>query len=136
MAERFITIATFNDHTEAHILKGRLEAEGILCFLKDENIVAVQPFYSFAVGGIKLQVTEGDVEEAHKILYDIRKGGNEYILDDSMELASPEEETDTIICPKCGSEHIEEKAPSRFTFSLSRLFGSNKFKCRNCGYNW
>lgn len=134
MAERFVTIATFNDYTEAHILKGRLEAEGILCFLKDENIVAVQPFYSFAVGGIKLQVTEGDVEEAFNILKEIRQGDNEYILDDSIELASPEQEKE-IKCPNCGSDKIEEVVPDSSSL-FSRLFRKQKYICRNCGNSW
>jgi hypothetical protein len=134
MAERFITIATFNNLTEAHIVKGRLEASGILCFLKDENIVAVQPFYSFAVGGIKLQVTEGDVEEAHDILKQIRLGENEYILDDSIELALPEQEKE-IACPVCGSDRVEEIEPDSLS-TFSRLFRRHIFKCRNCGNSW
>ncbi|MDX5437376.1 MAG: DUF2007 domain-containing protein, partial [Pontibacter sp.] len=86
MAERLVTIATFNEPTEAHILKGRLEAEGILCFLGDEHIVGAQPFYSVAVGGVKLRVTEQDVEEAKTILSRIQ--GGEGIYDyDTIELA-------------------------------------------------
>lgn len=134
MAERFITIATFNDFTEAHILKGRLEAEGILCFLKDENIVAVQPFYSFAVGGIKLQVTEGDVEEAYHILKEIRQGDNEYILDESIELASPEQDKE-FRCPYCESDQVEEVI-SRSIFPFSKFFRKKKYKCHNCGKSW
>ena len=137
MAERFITIATFNDFTEAHILKGRLEAEGILCFLADENIVAVQPFYSIAVGGIKLQVTEGDEVEARLILNDIRKGGNEYILDDSIDLATPEQlQANIAHCPACGSDQITEDTRTPSVFSFRFLFGGRKYSCSNCGNTW
>lgn len=137
MAERFVTIATFNDFTEAHIMKGRLEASGILCFLADQNIVAAQPFYALAVGGIKLQVTEGDVEEAHKILSDIHTGDNEYVLDDSIDLAAPElKNSSDVRCPNCGSNLIEEETRTPSIFSFRFLFGSHKYKCNNCGNNW
>jgi hypothetical protein len=67
MAE-IVTIATFTLPTQLSIVKGRLEAEGIECFVKDELTVQVNNFYSNAVGGIKLQVCDYDVEKATEIL--------------------------------------------------------------------
>lgn len=137
MAERFITIATFNDLTAAHIFKGRLEASGILCFLADENIVAAHPFYALAVGGIKLQVTEGDAEEAHAILNDIRQGDNEYVMEDSMETATSKQiESGKVHCPYCGSTLVEEETRTPSIFSFRFLFGSRKYNCQNCGNSW
>ncbi|MFD2245868.1 DUF2007 domain-containing protein [Pontibacter ruber] len=144
MAERLVTIATFNEPTEAHIVKGRLEAEGIPCFLGDEHIVAVQPFYSVAVGGVKLKVTEGDADEARAILARIQGGTSEYILDDNIELAPPmQEHVQQLTCPNCGSEHVAEEKFSKTVFSISYLllgfpvpFVSRKYKCYDCGYIW
>ncbi|MFD2514432.1 DUF2007 domain-containing protein [Pontibacter locisalis] len=143
MAERLVTIAAFNDATEAHIIKGRLEAEGILCFLGDENIVGVQPFYSVAVGGVKLKVTEGDVMEAKAILTRIQEGNT--IFDyDSIELAPPmQEHQEAVRCPNCGSDNIAEEKYNKTIFSLSYLllgfplpFLSRKYSCYDCGYRW
>jgi hypothetical protein len=145
MAHRLVTIASFNQPTEAHILKGRLEAEGIPCFLGDENIVAAQPFYSVAVGGVKLKVTEDDAEEARAILGRIQGGTNEYLLDDNVELAPPMQEhtTETVICPNCGSDHVAEERYSKTVFSFSYLlfgfplpFINRKYKCYDCSNVW
>lgn len=63
-----VTIHTFVLPSEAHIVKGRLEAEGIRCFLQDELTVQVYHFYSHAIGGIKLQVPTEEAAEALAIL--------------------------------------------------------------------
>lgn len=129
MAERLVTIATFNELTEAHILKGRLEAEGILCFLGDEHIVGVQPFYSVAVGGVKLKVTEGDVAEARAILARIQEGSGQFDYD-TIEMAPPTQEyTRTLTCPNCGSDNVGELG-----FPLP--FVSRRYTCYNCSHTW
>lgn len=143
MAERLITIATCNELTEAHILKGRLEAEGILCFLGDEHIVGAQPFYAVAVGGIKLKVPENDVDEAKAILASIQGGHADFILDE-IELAPPmQEHAQAQICPHCGSDNIAEEKYNKTVFSLSYLFLgfplpflNRRYKCYNCGHQW
>jgi hypothetical protein len=72
MTNNFVTIRVFTYPSEAIILKGRLESEEIECFLMDELTVQVNPLYSNAIGGVKLQVRENDVERANEIL---REGG-------------------------------------------------------------
>jgi len=144
MAERFVTIATFNEPTEAHILKGRLEAEGIVCFLGDEHIVGAHPFYAVAVGGVKLKVAESDSEEARGILERIQGGTNEYLLDDNIELApAMQAHIGEKVCPNCGSDRTVEEKYSKTVFSISYLFLgfpipflNRGFKCENCGFFW
>ncbi len=63
-----ITIATFTFPNEYSVIMARLESEGIRCFVKDEMTVQVNPFYSNAIGGIKLQVERPDAERAIRIL--------------------------------------------------------------------
>ncbi|MFD1188301.1 putative signal transducing protein [Pontibacter rugosus] len=143
MAERLVTIATFNEATEAHIVKGRLESEGILCFLGDEHIIGAQPFYSAAVGGVKLRVTEQDVEEAQAILTRIRQGDNLFDYD-TIEMAPPmQEHVEVQTCPHCGSDNISEEKYNKTVFSISYLFLgfplpflSRKYTCYNCGKTW
>ena len=73
--EPFITVATFTYPHEAAILKGRLESEGIECFLRDELTVQVYNFYSNAIGGVKLQVRRSDASLVYRILDDIGMNG-------------------------------------------------------------
>ncbi|MDQ3109584.1 MAG: DUF2007 domain-containing protein [Bacteroidota bacterium] len=67
----FVTVAVFTYGHEAAIPKARLESEGILCFLKDEHTLMLQPFFSFNGGGIKLQVNAEDAEDALQVLKDM-----------------------------------------------------------------
>lgn len=64
----FVTAAIFVSPHEMAVYRARLEWEGIECFAKDENIVSAHPFYSNAVGGIKLQVQRADLERARELL--------------------------------------------------------------------
>ncbi len=63
-----VTIATFDFVTDAEIARGRLLAEGIRSELVDQHLVQTDWLYSIAVGGIKLQVAEADVEQALSVL--------------------------------------------------------------------
>uniref|UniRef100_UPI0032168D7C putative signal transducing protein n=1 Tax=uncultured Draconibacterium sp. TaxID=1573823 RepID=UPI0032168D7C len=62
------TIYTSNIPIDCHIIKGRLEAEGIKCFIYDENLVWGHPFRAVAIGGVKLKVTSNNYKEATTIL--------------------------------------------------------------------
>ncbi len=68
----FTTILTFTYLSEVYVIKGRLESEGVECFIKDELTTQVNPFYSNAIGGIKLQVKANDLDRAIQIL---KEGG-------------------------------------------------------------
>jgi hypothetical protein len=63
-----VTIARYDSMPEAHIAMGRLHAENIDAWLADEHLVQTDWLYSIAVGGIKLQVRAGDVEQALQAL--------------------------------------------------------------------
>jgi hypothetical protein len=63
-----VTIATFDNMPAAHIAKGRLEVEGVACWLKDEHLGQTDWLYNIAVGWIKLQVDARDSARARNIL--------------------------------------------------------------------
>ncbi|MBL7709715.1 MAG: DUF2007 domain-containing protein [Chitinophagaceae bacterium] len=86
----FIPVFTYNDYVSAHIAMGRLEEDGIDCWLKDENTVTINAAWTQAVGGIKLMVAEDHVAKAVDILKEIDR-----------------QHKATITCPKCGSHNIE-----------------------------
>lgn len=57
----FIPILSFSDYIEANIVLGRLQNEGINCWLKNENSALFVPM---PIAGIRLMVTESQVERA------------------------------------------------------------------------
>ena len=130
MSNTFKTIARFQYSSEAQIIKGRLEADGIQVFLSDNLTIDTDPLVSNAIGGVKLKVLSSQALEAQHILESIRK----YSIDD---------DGNTIHCPNCKSEKIElfstiKDAKSLFWFLFGVLFSSlpfytkHKYKCEDC----
>ena len=93
MQNTFVTIARFQYTTEAQIIKGRLESDGIKVFLKDNITIDTDPLVSHAIGGVKLNVLAKDEAQALAILESI----SAYVLDD---------EGKAMICPSCKSTKI------------------------------
>lgn len=65
-----VTVATFSSSFDMHVIKGRLEADGLTCYVKDEQTISVDPLLDIPVGGIKLQVAESDADIAKELLKD------------------------------------------------------------------
>lgn len=63
-----VTVAAFNTIHEAYLAKSLLEGAGITTFIADEYTIGVNWLWANAVGGVKVQVTEADAEEAEKLL--------------------------------------------------------------------
>jgi len=132
MPNQLITVATFSQPMEAHVLKGRLEAEGITAYLLDENIVSINILYSNAVGGVKVQVDEADVEAALKIVGELPP----------LELVPPpdaEPDSQEPACAKCGSrEYLRERHLGLLALQILTLgfaFGGRpRWKCAKCGH--
>ncbi len=78
----FVLLQTFDNYIDAHIVKGRLEAEDIFCWLKDEHQSAliVDPILVSAIAGIKLMVAKEHVDKAMQILNEPPQ-----LLDEGME---------------------------------------------------
>ncbi len=62
MEDRLVTIAIHN-YSRAEILRTRLEAEGIECYLKNVNLI-----HSSISGGVKVRVNSSDLEKALRIV--------------------------------------------------------------------
>ena len=73
--EVFEIVAIFNFTHEIIVVKHRLEQEGIAYFFENEATLGIAPFYSTALGGIKLKVHPNDFETVRLILEEL-KGGN------------------------------------------------------------
>lgn len=134
--ESLVTVKTFTYAHEAAIAKSMLRAEGIFCFLKDELTIQANPFYSNALGGVKLQVRASDALKAQRLLSRSDAG---------FDTASPitiRTSTGAIAeCPACESVEISlVKKPSQIGFGISMLllgfplpFFSSIYHCYGCG---
>ncbi|WP_281297794.1 DUF2007 domain-containing protein [Flavobacterium limnophilum] len=66
--ESFQTIAIFNFPHEIVVLRHILDQEEIRFFFENEYIISIDPFASFAYGGIKLKIHPNDFEKVQRIL--------------------------------------------------------------------
>jgi len=69
---RWITLRTFQHSAQAHLVRTRLESEGLQVFIKHEHLAQLAPHHLEPGGPLKLQVQEHDVDAALRIL---EKGG-------------------------------------------------------------
>ena len=125
---KMIKLITLNNAQEAHILQGRLENEGIECFLTNENFTNLVPVFNNMLGsGVQIQVAEEDFEKAREIIKD--------------KLAP---ENQDLVCPYCGSGHValgmgQKKGLKIFSLLLSAVnfipMGNMKpvYYCKDCG---
>lgn len=67
--DELVTIATFESPTEVLFARSMLESAGIDCFVPDEHVHgATGGLYTFALGGMRLQVPMSQVHEATILL--------------------------------------------------------------------
>lgn len=62
------TVASFSQPVGAHLLRLRLEAGGVTAYLRDENLISLDWFYSNALGGVKVDVADADYERALELM--------------------------------------------------------------------
>jgi hypothetical protein len=72
-----VTIRVCNQLPEAQLLQSALAGSGIDSFLPDEFTVQNDWLWTNAIGGIRLQVAEADVNRADEVLRQIDLGKGE-----------------------------------------------------------
>ncbi len=140
------TLHTFVYPHEAQMVKAYLESEGIETEIRDEMTVNANPFYSNAIGGVKLLVNEEDYIRGIEVL---KKGGyikDSGIVEKKIELVYIEKGINQKICPFCKSENISiKREPSIWTILMIFVFLFNavfpvffkkSIKCYDCGKEW
>jgi predicted RNA-binding Zn-ribbon protein involved in translation (DUF1610 family) len=126
----FVLLNVYTNYVDAHIAKGVLEEQEINCWLKDENIVTIDPMLTNAVGGIKLMVEKENAVRAAEVLQ-----------------ALINEQKSSLSCPQCGSHNIEfvstpRKASNWFSallgfFVTNYAISVNKVNhCFDCGHEF
>lgn len=68
MSYDLVTVATYGNMVAAHAARSRLEAAGIRAFVAGENAASALSYVGPALGGVKLQVGESDLERAAELL--------------------------------------------------------------------
>lgn len=122
MAQEFHTLGSFEFPADVQIIKGRLEAEGISVFLRDENTINSDPLISGAIGGVKLQVYDTDKERAREIYDEVRN----YATDNDGNL---------IVCPNCKATKSETYySRNSIFYKLFPFFEPKKYKCAQCNF--
>jgi DNA-directed RNA polymerase subunit RPC12/RpoP len=128
-----LTIQTFDNLVEAHLVKSKLESENIPCYLFDENIVGLNPLYNLTVGGIKLKVNSFDFDRATQI------------IDDSISSNLTNYQGEPIQCPKCESRDILSAFKSMkgakgilsalvsLLLMVFPIYYKTVYKCKVCG---
>ena len=123
---QFIPIWSYDNYVSAQIALGRLQEDGIDCWLKDENTVTIDPILANAIGGIKLMVANNQAGQALDIL-------------NSLQAAHKA----SLSCPYCKSHNIELVSSPRkplnwisaittFFFSSYALTVEKNYHCFNC----
>ncbi|PAW76686.1 MAG: hypothetical protein B9S32_14210 [Verrucomicrobia bacterium Tous-C9LFEB] len=124
-----VTIATFVNLGEAELTKTHLEGSGITAFIPDEFVARNDWFWITALGGVRLQVSDIDVERALEILAS-RRATSEGILE-------------IITCPECSSTEVkQDDFLQRLAlvilciFKIPIPFSKRTYVCQKCGHRW
>ena len=87
-----VTLDSFLDPWEAHVVKARLVAEGIDATVANDQLATEWPI-AFVVGGAALQVAEGDVVRARAVLAAYHRG--EFALPEDADACDDGDTDDT-----------------------------------------
>ena len=119
------TIATFSKPEEAHLFRTRLEATGIPAYVQDEHFIQMDWLYSNAIGGVRVQIADEDVEAAR-----------EFLANDSPQRAP---DAVDVVCPNCRSnDTAPDELPRRISFlslllfNFPLLFARHRWRCASC----
>ena len=145
MQPKLVTLAAFNMPYQAHLAKSRLEAAGVPAFIRDEHLISINPLYSPALGGVKVQVPDVHLKEAREILDstpDVELTDDEALSAIPIEEPGPEP-PGIMECPHCGSRgfveelsHPVERLLNGLLLGLPWLWLGRPLMCRACRHTF
>jgi len=130
--DEIIVFRKFETSIEANIIKAKLDAYGIPCFLTEENMANLYPGASSLMNfNVRLHLFAHDRENAKHILEE-----------ENMEI-----DNESITkCPKCRSRNLERDFPKKFSLTFGSalnvlffgIFFPHKkvFRCLDCEYEF
>ena len=105
----------------------QLEEAGIKAFIPDQHTSLIQPLYSGAIGGIRVQIHEIDLDQAR----------------DLLGASKPNVDKGIFQCPKCSSDSVEYENVSKrsaflslFLVNMPFTWFKRKCTCKDCGHKW
>jgi hypothetical protein len=131
-----VTIGAYRDLPDALLAKSILDSAEIPCVLADDNIVRLDWFYSYAVGGVKLRVTNSDADDALQLLHHAPL--ESFIVEGVGDYRQPR-------CPNCASFDLRHDEFTRAAYAMLfyfpllvwlRLFSRlqvHGWRCHSCG---
>jgi hypothetical protein len=126
-----VRISSYQTSLEAHIARGRLEAEGIPAIVCHEHHVGVDWTMALALAQVKLYVHPDDTSRAIEIISAHNRG--EFALEDGA----------PVTCPRCDKDDIARLRRSwKWALLAANLaaiplyFKWATLKCRWCRYEW
>ena len=132
------TVGHYFDPWEAHILRARLEAEGIPASVAgDQHIIANWPL-SVALGGAALQVPNAHLAQAQEIVAAYHAG----TLGQDLAIEHPHAAG---ACPACGADEVVgsvsfgQRALVIATFLIASApfpTSASRMHCQACGHRW
>jgi len=134
MDDKIVTLQSYYDPMLAEIIRTRLEANGISCFIADNNTIGANPLYNQALGGVKVKVFERDVEKCREIL---AQSEELELVDDLADETMPP-------CPYCNCTNVrygsatEVKTDwfasllSYIIFAFPFMYARKAWHCFNC----
>ncbi|MFA0963202.1 DUF2007 domain-containing protein [Roseivirga sp. BDSF3-8] len=144
---RLVTIHTCEAYPEAFMLRSRLEANGIPCFVADEHMHTLYGMVGNFIGGIRLQVRGEDVMLAKTLLNELPAweedpGDAEPVLH-SITSGKANAEVAEILCPACASDNCRREnglgLPESFSVFLQGfpfLRPRYRYRCFGCSHQW
>lgn len=133
-----VTLGRYFDPWEAHVLRARLESEGIPATVTgDQHIIANWPL-SVALGGAALQVPAACQSEAEAVLASYHAGELQADLVAEQPAAAD-------ACPACGAVSPKASVPLRQRLLAVATFlvasapfptRASRFQCASCGHAW
>jgi DNA-directed RNA polymerase subunit RPC12/RpoP len=129
--ENIVVFRQFDNVIEANIIKSKLDAHGIPCFLTDENLANLYPAQPYLSIQARLHIFEKDVQQAQQIVAE----GNLVVLDEH-----------TTRCPQCQSHNLHRDFPKKesrnFLSGLHILFfgiffpQAKIYRCQECQHEF
>jgi len=110
--ERIVTFEAYYDPMEAQIIRSKLSAYGVKCFVADEYFIWARPYLNQATGGVKIKVFERDIERCREILTitDVERKPRYFTTDDAS--------YNDFTCPYCSSANTLSGIATEVKFHL------------------
>jgi len=134
-----ITFETFYDPMLAQIIRTKLEANGIPCFISDENLGPLYPMYNQGAGGIKLKIFARDLERCKQLVAEDSELPQNFEVEPGSD--------NVVICPFCGSTNTYYEPPNteKTTWiddmvsavdAINPLHADKNWHCNDCHQNF